>query len=287
MEEYVNQITSYIDHLDEFEILDISSSFSQASNSNLSYNNMGATLIDGILQAGINYKNVVKPRVDNYLSEYSQVKTTTAFNNLLKTKDLSQIINMTGQKVERINQVVNLLLKNNIETEYEFYNWLLNDDSVIILSNITGIKEKTIDYLKILVGFENTVAIDTRLKAFIKIACPDITSLTYGFAHRLLTKTAEKLKLTPATLDYSIWNYMSNKLREKVILNNVDPNYIIEFYSKYSDDQLKKLIAVEMTSKTDKSPSLKNLIDEVKRRDPQMEICDFTDYNGIINYLNG
>ena len=40
------------------------------------YYNMAATLTDSVLQAGMNYKSVVYPRVYNILSKYSDYRTT-------------------------------------------------------------------------------------------------------------------------------------------------------------------------------------------------------------------
>ena len=57
------------------------------------YENMGATIIDGILQPGIKYSTVVRPRVKQYLSDYPEVTTTTKFLSLIERKDLSKIIN--------------------------------------------------------------------------------------------------------------------------------------------------------------------------------------------------
>ena len=39
------------------------------------YYNMAATLTDSVLQAGMNYKSVVYPRVYNILSKYSDYRT--------------------------------------------------------------------------------------------------------------------------------------------------------------------------------------------------------------------
>src|SRR5690606_28907006 len=53
----------------------------------LTYQNMGATIIDSILQAGVNYKSVVKPRVEKFRDEYPHCKTT---------KDFLEIISQTS-----------------------------------------------------------------------------------------------------------------------------------------------------------------------------------------------
>ena len=49
------------------------------------YYNMAATLTDSVLQAGMNYKSVVYPRVYNILSKYSDYRTTCDFIILFQT----------------------------------------------------------------------------------------------------------------------------------------------------------------------------------------------------------
>lgn len=226
MEKYINQLTDYIRNANDFKFLDISTSYNYAvgdsfslsidNTRNLTNNNMGATIIDGILQAGLNYKNVVKPRVDKFKNEHRTVKTTTDFYNLISTNDLSELINMKGQKIERIHTLVKFLKNEKIETEDDFYTWLLNNDNLLALSNLKGIKGKTIDYLKILTGHKESIAIDSRLLNFIKICCPDLDNMTYEFAKELLMKTAKNLRVDPATLDFSIWTYMTDHKKSKI-----------------------------------------------------------------------
>lgn len=218
MQKYVDQIVEFIRNSNDFQFLDIASSYnyktgdtfslSVDNSRNLTNNNMGATIIDGILQAGLNFKFVVKPRVDNFKNEYRNIKTTTEFYNLINTKDLSELINMKGQKIERIITLVNFLKTKKIETEDDFYVWLSNEENTLELSNLKGIKTKTIEYFKILTGHKNTVAVDVRLRNFIKLCCDNLEITNDKLAYEILMKVAEKLKVEPATLDYSIWSYM-------------------------------------------------------------------------------
>ncbi len=77
MEKYVNEIISFIRNNKDFKFLDLTSSYNYAigdtfslsvdNSRNLTNNNMVATIIDGVLQAGLNYKNVVKPIVDKLI----------------------------------------------------------------------------------------------------------------------------------------------------------------------------------------------------------------------------
>lgn len=58
-----------------------------------------------------------------------------------------------------------------------------------------------------------------------------------------------------------------------------------DFFNKYSDEDLKKLLAVEIVSVTDKSPTVKNLFEELKRRNHNIKIDDYNYTLGLIDYL--
>ena len=225
MEKYVNTIADFIQNSKDFQFLDISSSYNYKvgdtfslsidNSRNLTNNNMGATIIDGILQAGLNYKTVVKPRVDKFKNEYRDIKTTTQFYNLIQSKNLSEIINLKGQKLERIETLVKFLKNEKVETEDDFYLWLSKEEHTLFLSNLKGIKTKTIEYFKILTGHKNTVAVDVRLRNFISLCCNGIEITSDKFAYEILMRVAEKLRIEPATLDFSIWTYMTPARKRK------------------------------------------------------------------------
>ena len=219
MEKYIDQIANFIRNTNDFQFLDISTSYnykigdtfslSVDNSRNLTNNNMGATIIDGILQAGLRYDTVVKPRVDKFKNEYREVKTTSQFHELINSKDLSEIISMKGQKIDRIISLVKFLKNEKIETEDDFYDWLSNEDNLLLLSTLKGIKGKTIEYFKILTGHKNTVAVDVRLRNFISMCCEGLEISNDKFAYEVLMRVAEKLRVEPATLDFSIWSYMT------------------------------------------------------------------------------
>lgn len=225
MEKYVNAIADFIQNSKDFQFLDISTSYNYKvgdtfslsidNSRNLTNNNMGATIIDGILQAGLNYITVVKPRVDKFKNDYRDIKTTTQFHNLIQSKNLTEIINMKGQKLERIETLVKFLKNEKVETEDDFYLWLSKEENTLCLSNLKGIKTKTIEYFKILTGHKNTVAVDVRLRNFISLCCNGIEITSDKFAYEILMRVAQKLRIEPATLDFSIWSYMTPERKRK------------------------------------------------------------------------
>lgn len=218
MEKEVNQIVQFIQNNNDFQFLDLTTSYNYQTGDtfsltvdgsrNLTNNNMGATIIDGILQAGLNYKTVVRPRVDKFKNEYRHIKTTSDFSKLIEINDLSELINLKGQKIDRILSLVKFLKNEKVETEDDFYEWLSNPENELRLSNLKGIKTKTIEYFKILSGHKDAIAVDVRLKNFIKLCCDGMEITNDKFAHEILMRVARKMNVEPATLDFSIWTYM-------------------------------------------------------------------------------
>lgn len=45
----------------------------------ITYQNMGATIIDAVLQAGVSYERAVRPRITNFRNKHSEIKTTSDF----------------------------------------------------------------------------------------------------------------------------------------------------------------------------------------------------------------
>jgi len=173
------------------------------------YQHMGATLVDGVLQAGLNYKTVVKPRVDFVLSTYPGYKTTSLFLDLCIEEGIKNVISWKDDRKPDLITTLLLLLKNEgIETCQEFSSWLNDSQNRNKLRSIKGIGPKTIDYFKILLGQES-VAVDIHLINFIQIANIELSG--YEEIKTLITNAANILGVKASVLDYSIWKYMSDK----------------------------------------------------------------------------
>ena len=172
------------------------------------WNHMGATLADAVLQRGIDYKAVVEPRVKNLKASYPEAITTSAFACVLERDGAPRVLDWTdGPKPQTLVALVKVLLENRIETEEDLRAWLEIDASIVRLHQIKGIKDKTSDYLKILVGAQ-TVAVDTHLFGFLDEA--GVPTRDYAEAHRILREAAELLGVDASKLDHSIWRYGSS-----------------------------------------------------------------------------
>ncbi len=177
------------------------------------YNHIGATITDAILQAGISYNTVVKPRVVSLMANYPEASTTTGFIRLFERIDIHKLLNFGGLKPKRIVDIAYFFKTEAIETEEDLKNWLGVPENISKLRKLNGVGPKTADYFKILVGIE-TNAIDRHLENFVKDA--GIIANGYKEHQELIYEAADRLDVNRSHLDYSIWKYMSEKKRGAV-----------------------------------------------------------------------
>jgi len=171
------------------------------------YYHMGATIVDSILQAGLNYRYVVYPRVLKLLTEFPEYKTTCDFIILMQVVSLEELVNWKNEKkIQRIRDLSWFFFNNAIENEEQLATWLSIDDHLNQLSQINGVGPKTIDYLKMLSG-NQAIAVDRHLFGFLKLA--GIATRSYQEASIIYNKAAELLGMDKYELDKKIWIYMS------------------------------------------------------------------------------
>ena len=195
-----DKLYDYIRGLDDFLLY---------KRENITYNHIGAIIIDVILQSGMNYKTVVFPRVKNFINKFPDQRTTSDFNTILINNNIQNLIDWKGViKIDRIHRLTNFFLEQSILTESDLIIWLNYPDNETLLRKLNGIGPKTVDYLKILVGIQ-TIAVDRHLKNFVSNAGLYLES--YNKIKSIILFTSEKLNIDPISLDYSIWTYMKNK----------------------------------------------------------------------------
>lgn len=177
-----------------------------------SYGHMGAILTDAILQAGLNYRTVVAPRVNNVINRYPQANTTVSFLNVIIRDGANRVINWNHhEKPRRLHELSALLFEYRINTEDELREWLINSYSQELLLDIKGVGPKTVDYLKKLVNIQS-VAIDRHIRKFVSNS--GIHYGEYSEIKKVVEFTADLLDVHRSCLDYAIWSYMSTKKQE-------------------------------------------------------------------------
>lgn len=192
------KLKAFIEGLSDFKI----------ESPDIPYGHMGATITDAMLQAGLTWETVVKPRVDR-VRNFPEARTTSGFRQLLREKGSQDILRWTDpEKIRRIVGMVDFFCGKGLESEKHLHRWLLHEGHVIALKRLRGIGHKTADYFKGLVGI-STTAIDRHILAFLALA--EVEASGYGEAKEIVHATADVMNINRTVLDHSIWKYMSSK----------------------------------------------------------------------------
>lgn len=182
-------------------------------------NHVGALFTDTILQAGVNYRSVVWPRVAHVLDTFPYATTVSIFAEILDNYGTANVLHWSNtEKIQRMNELVSFCLEHQIETSRQLTEFLRYEKNVSMLKDIHGIGNKTCDYLKRLLGFD-TVAVDRHIRSFMESA--DIFCDDYFDIKEIVEFAADFMDKTRRELDYSIWSYMSRK-EQKVIQLSLD-----------------------------------------------------------------
>ncbi|MFV2044790.1 MAG: hypothetical protein ACC700_16340, partial [Anaerolineales bacterium] len=202
---------SHIKSLDDFIIVDEIDG---------SYNHMGATIADAILQAGTNYATVVEPRVNAILKTYPDARTTTAFRDLLERVGVKEVLSWKDdEKPNRVLALTEFLLSEGIDTEQELRNWISADQNRERIQVVHGVGPKTADYLRILVGFQ-TAAVDRYVYRLLEEA--GIATVSYEDAREILNLAADSLGVERSRFDHSVWKHMSQRKEVRRSQNSSD-----------------------------------------------------------------
>jgi endonuclease III len=189
------QLAAYIRRLDDFAFVERGEP----------YSHMGATITDAILQAGMRYEAQVRPRVQRLIATYPEANTSSAFAQLLAEQTPFVVVGINGRKAIWVQQMTAFLIAHGIETEVQLSTWLVDITHERELFGLKGVGLKTVNYLKLLVGITDGVAVDTHVRAFVTSAgiVPD-TDREVG---RIVAEAARLLHISPGQLDASIWWY--------------------------------------------------------------------------------
>jgi hypothetical protein len=166
---------------------------------------MGALLVDAVLQAGLNYRTVVVPRVNRVLQQFPNAVTTLAFKDVLDQSGAANVLQWAHpEKPRRLCELTVFLIDNAVFTTTAFRAWLLTDTSS---THLAGIGPKTIDYLKMLCGIDS-IAVDRHIQTFVSragVRCSD-----YDVVKQIVERAADVLGVARSELDRAIWDYESN-----------------------------------------------------------------------------
>ena len=172
-------------------------------------NHIGALFTDIILQAGVNYEYVVRPRVQRLIANYPEDESRSKFQQLINNIGLETLICWKNRvKLDRIESLIYYSEIHNIDTCYDLRLHLIDPINKSKLLEINGVGPKTLDYLLKLLGYD-AVAVDRHIFSFIEQA--EINVSGYDSAKKIVEYAADFLEVSRSSLDYGIWRYMSKR----------------------------------------------------------------------------
>ena len=171
------------------------------------HRHMGAIITDAVLQSGLNFETVVKPRVQKILNNHPEAATTSGFLKTIEKTGLNALLDWRDpEKPRRVIEVTKLFAREGVETPEQLKVWLGKGENVAKLDAVKGVGSKTLDYFRFLSGIP-TVAVDRHLLNFLKKASVSVSG--YDEAKNVINSAADILGRNRCCLDQSIWTYMS------------------------------------------------------------------------------
>lgn len=178
------------------------------------YHHMGAVLADSILQAGLNYVKVVRPRVVSILRTFPQATTINTLIRVIECEGSPKFLQWRHQeKVSRFDDLVAFLVDAEIESTCELAKALRDKSFRVDIQHIRGIGPKTVDYMACLVGVD-CIAVDRHIRGFAEVAGLDNDN--YDYLREVFCFAADLLSVSRREFDASIWKYQSEQNIEQL-----------------------------------------------------------------------
>lgn len=170
---------------------------------------LGAVLADCVLQAGVNYRTVVRARVERIIEFYPETATLPGTTALIERGAVSDFLMWKHSvKIDRFIRLVKLLEDYQIEDTNKLQVWLAAENCRDRLLNIAGIGPKTVDYLCCLVGID-CIAVDRHVRVFARAAGVEVTD--YDELKLVVSYAADLLGVSRRNFDSWIWRSLSRE----------------------------------------------------------------------------
>lgn len=176
---------------------------SEKHRSRVNCDHMGAVIADAVLQAGLNYSTVVRPRILNILRKFPNEDRVSVLVKLVSQRRTADFLNWHHpEKISRFERLVEFLRDKNIESARDLRDHLQTDDFCNALRNINGIGPKTVDYMACLVGIDS-IAVDRHVRTFAKRV--GVEREDYSFLRQAFCYAADLLTLPRRDFDAWVW----------------------------------------------------------------------------------
>ncbi|BDD85947.1 hypothetical protein [Desulfofustis limnaeus] len=164
---------------------------------------LGAVLADSILQAGLNYMTVVRPRVLAILQMNPSRHTISSLVSLIQVGDTGAFLNWRHhEKISRFEALVFFLQRSGVEDIQDFRAGLISKEFCDAIQTVKGIGPKTVDYMACLVGIDS-IAVDRHVRTFAKTV--GVENGDYHFLRASFCCAADLLSLPRRDFDAWLW----------------------------------------------------------------------------------
>lgn len=185
-----------------------------APNTQHAYTHIGALYTNIVLQAGLNYRTVVQPRVMYVLSNFPEGETVTGFLEVIEKRSIEVVMKWEHpEKVLRMQNILKFSMERSINTCNDLAKFLSDESNHESFLSIKGVGNKTLDYTMKLLNFD-TVAVDRHIYSFIELAGLPVSN--YRTTKKMVEFAADLLEVSRSAMDYRIWHYMSNKNNQQI-----------------------------------------------------------------------
>ncbi len=172
------------------------------------YDHMGAVLADSVLQSGLSYNSVVRPRINNIFNKYPDYTHTSMLVDLVQHGEVSTFMNWTHEeKISRFEELVIFLKDASVETVGELKECFASENFISSLRSVRGVGPKTVDYMGCLVGVDS-VAVDRHVKSFAKRV--GIVEDDYDFLKEVFCYAADLSAVSRREFDAWVWHRESS-----------------------------------------------------------------------------
>lgn len=170
---------------------------------------IGAVLADCVLQAGLNYRTVVRPRVNRIRIAYPDSARLSGVKGIIGEGRAAEFLCWKHPaKLSRFVSLVELLDGEDVERTTDLRGWLRYARARDRLLCIPGVGPKTFDYLCCLVGLDR-IAVDRHVKSFADEAGVSLSS--YDELQTVTSYAADLLGLSRRDFDAWIWSIQARQ----------------------------------------------------------------------------
>jgi hypothetical protein len=175
----------------------------EAWNVRVCYDHLGAVLADSVLQAGLKYASVVRPRVDRVLLKYPDAVNICALLSIIDARATHEFLNWSHHiKIARFERLVFTFHSAGVKEMQDLRTCLNDVQFCRFLQEINGVGPKTVDYMACLVGIDS-VAVDRHIRNFARRAGVERTE--YHFLKQVFCYAADFLGVPRRGFDAWVW----------------------------------------------------------------------------------